>query len=179
MRSAISARQKPGLSSEAGNEAGDQDGERRFSRSAGREISDAYDKGIRENESQMKSLGFNTWLHCYLSYVVWGAFASVAGVAWAYYNGFVSPTYLDLTASSELFLMAALGGPGTLVRPAFGAGAHRPAEECHQRLYAAMAVDSRRRLHPDHLVCAAGAVEPVEAPSYRSVHLQVDRGWSA
>ena len=42
---------------------------------------------------------------------------------WAYYNGFVSPTYLDLTASSELFLMVTLGGPGTLVGPAFGAGA--------------------------------------------------------
>jgi branched-chain amino acid transport system permease protein len=80
-------------------------------------------KGIRENESRMKSLGFNTWLHCYLSYVVSGTFASVAGVAWAYYNGFVSPTYLDLTASSELFLMVTLGGPGTLAGPAFGAGA--------------------------------------------------------
>jgi branched-chain amino acid transport system permease protein len=80
-------------------------------------------RGIRENESRMKSLGFNTWLHCYISYILSGAFASVAGVAWAYYNGFVSPTYLDLTASSELFLMVTLGGPGTLVGPALGAGA--------------------------------------------------------
>jgi len=80
-------------------------------------------RGIRENESRMKSLGFNTWLHCYLSYVLAGAFASVSGVLWAYYNGFVSPTYLDLTASSELFLMVTLGGPATLVGPALGAGA--------------------------------------------------------
>jgi branched-chain amino acid transport system permease protein len=80
-------------------------------------------RGIRENESRMKSLGFNTWLHCYLSYVVSGLFASVAGVMWAYYNGYVSPTYLELTASSELFLMVTLGGPGTLVGPVFGAGA--------------------------------------------------------
>ena len=80
-------------------------------------------KGIRENESRMKSLGFNTWLHCYLSYVMSGAFASVSGIVWAYYNGFVSPTYLDLTASSEIFLMVTLGGPGTLVGPALGAGA--------------------------------------------------------
>jgi branched-chain amino acid transport system permease protein len=80
-------------------------------------------RGIRENESRMKSLGFNTWLHCYLSYVTSGAFASVSGVLWAYYNGFVSPTYLDLTASSELFLMVTLGGPGTLVGPVLGAGA--------------------------------------------------------
>src|SRR5712691_9255999 len=80
-------------------------------------------RGIRENELRMKSLGFNTWLHCWVSYVMAGAFASVAGVVWAYYNGFVSPTYLDLTASSELFLMVTLGGPGTLVGPALGAGA--------------------------------------------------------
>ena len=80
-------------------------------------------RGIRENERRMKSLGFNTWVHCYLSYVVSGAFASVAGVMWAYYNGFVSPTYLDLTASSELFLMVTLGGPATLAGPVIGAGA--------------------------------------------------------
>jgi branched-chain amino acid transport system permease protein len=80
-------------------------------------------RGIRENEPRMRSLGFNTWLHCYLSYVIAGGFASVAGVVWAYYNGFVSPTYLDLTASSELFLMVTLGGPGTLIGPALGAAA--------------------------------------------------------
>ena len=80
-------------------------------------------RGIRENERRMQSLGFNTWVHCYLSYVVSGAFASVAGVMWAYYNGFVSPTYIDLTASSELFLMVTLGGPATLAGPVFGAGA--------------------------------------------------------
>ncbi len=80
-------------------------------------------KGIRESESRMRSLGVNTWLHCYLSYVLSGALASVAGVVWAYYNGFVGPTYLDMTASSELFLMVTLGGPGTLAGPAAGAGA--------------------------------------------------------
>lgn len=80
-------------------------------------------RGIRENEARMRSLGFNTWLHCYLSYVLSGAFASVAGVMWAYYNRFVSPTYLDLTASSELFLMVTLGGPATLIGPVLGAAA--------------------------------------------------------
>src|SRR5438876_7655600 len=80
-------------------------------------------RGIRENELRMKSLGFNTWLHCWVSYIIAGAFASVSGVVWAYYNGFVSPTYLDLTASSELFLMVTLGGPGTLVGPVIAAGA--------------------------------------------------------
>ena len=80
-------------------------------------------RGVRENEPRMRSLGYNTWLHCYLSYVLSGAFASVSGVMWAYYNGFVSPTYLDLTASPELFLMVTLGGPATLAGPVLGAGA--------------------------------------------------------
>jgi branched-chain amino acid transport system permease protein len=80
-------------------------------------------RGIRENESRMRSLGFNTWLHCYISYVLASAFASVSGVVWAYYNGFVSPTYLELTAASEVFLMVTLGGPGTLVGPVLGAAA--------------------------------------------------------
>ena len=79
-------------------------------------------RGIRENEGRMRSLGFNTWQHCYVSFILAGLFASVAGVMWAYYNGFVSPTYLDLTASSELFLMVTLGGPGTLLGPVLGAG---------------------------------------------------------
>jgi branched-chain amino acid transport system permease protein len=80
-------------------------------------------QGIREHEPRMRSLGFNTWLHGYMSYVCAGAFASIAGIMWAYYNGFVSPTYLELTASSELFLMVTLGGPATLVGPVIGAGA--------------------------------------------------------
>jgi branched-chain amino acid transport system permease protein len=80
-------------------------------------------RGIRENERRMRSLGLNTWLHCYVSYVIAGAFASVAGVMWAFYNGFVGPTYVDLTSSSEVFLMVTLGGPGTLVGPAVGAAA--------------------------------------------------------
>ncbi len=79
-------------------------------------------KGIRESESRMQILGYNTWLHKYLSYVVAGMFAGVSGILWAYYNGFVSPSDIEITASFEAFLMVILGGPGTLVGPALGAG---------------------------------------------------------
>lgn len=79
-------------------------------------------KGIRESESRMRILGYNTWLHRYLTYVVAGAFGSISGIFWAYYNGFVSPHDLELAASFELFLMVILGGPGTLIGPALGAG---------------------------------------------------------
>lgn len=79
-------------------------------------------RGIRESESRMRILGYHTWFHRYLAYVVAGSLGSISGIFWAYYNGFVSPQDLELTASFELFLMVILGGPGTLVGPALGAG---------------------------------------------------------
>jgi len=79
-------------------------------------------KGIRESESRMRILGYHTWLHKYLAYVVSAAFAGFAGVFWAYFNGFISPFDMDLNASIEIVLMVILGGPGTLIGPALGAG---------------------------------------------------------
>ena len=79
--------------------------------------------GIRESEGRMRSLGYNVWLHKYVAFILAGGFAGVAGVLWAYYNGFVSPVEVQLVTSVETLLMVALGGPGTLVGPAVGAGA--------------------------------------------------------
>jgi branched-chain amino acid transport system permease protein len=42
-------------------------------------------------------------------------------VLWAYYNGFVSPSDLDLAVSIETLLMVALGGRGTLLGATLGA----------------------------------------------------------
>ncbi|HEU4340327.1 MAG TPA: branched-chain amino acid ABC transporter permease [Candidatus Binatia bacterium] len=78
--------------------------------------------GIRESESRMRTLGFHVWLHKYIGFVIAGGFAGFAGVLWAYYNGFVSPTDLQLATSVEALLMVALGGRGTLLGPALGAG---------------------------------------------------------
>ncbi|HKB26594.1 MAG TPA: branched-chain amino acid ABC transporter permease [Methylomirabilota bacterium] len=78
-------------------------------------------KGIRESESRMRALGYSVWLHKYLAFVISGFFAGVAGVLWAYYNGFVGPVDVQLVTSVETLLMVALGGPGTLAGPALGA----------------------------------------------------------
>jgi len=50
-----------------------------------------------------------------------GAVGGFAGVFWGYYNGFVSPSDLELATSVETLLMVALGGRGTLLGPALGA----------------------------------------------------------
>ncbi len=79
-------------------------------------------KGIRESERRMRSLGYNVWLHKYVAFLLAGAFAGLAGVLWAYYNGVVSPVEAQLVTSVEALRMVAMGGPGTLVGPALGAG---------------------------------------------------------
>jgi branched-chain amino acid transport system permease protein len=78
-------------------------------------------KGIRESESRMRMLGYNTWLFKYLGFVISGFFAAVAGVLNAYYLQFVSVGDLSVVLSAEALLMVILGGPGTLLGPVLGA----------------------------------------------------------
>jgi branched-chain amino acid transport system permease protein len=77
--------------------------------------------GIRERELRMKILGYNTWLHKYVAFVIAGGFGGLAGVLWAHLNGIVSPTDVLLPASVDALLMVVLGGPGTLVGGLIGA----------------------------------------------------------
>jgi ABC-type branched-subunit amino acid transport system ATPase component/ABC-type branched-subunit amino acid transport system permease subunit len=80
-------------------------------------------KGIRESESRMKTTGYNVWLHKYIAFVICGAFAALAGVVYAFTTQFVTPGVLSITTSFDAMLMVILGGVGTLVGPAIGAGA--------------------------------------------------------
>jgi len=79
-------------------------------------------RGIRESESRMRVLGYNTWVHKYVAFVVAGTFSGLGGVLYVFYNGFVSPADVHLTGSAETVLMVLLGGPGTLFGPVIGAG---------------------------------------------------------
>ncbi|MBI3042668.1 MAG: branched-chain amino acid ABC transporter permease [Betaproteobacteria bacterium] len=78
--------------------------------------------GIRENELRMRILGYNTWLHKYIAFIIAGAFGGLAGVLWAHAHGLVSPEDVILATSVDALLMVVLGGPGTLVGGALGAG---------------------------------------------------------
>ena len=77
-------------------------------------------EGIREREVRMRILGYNTWLHKYISFVIAGAFGGLAGVLWATTNGHVSPEDVVLTTSVDALLMVVLGGSGTLIGGAIG-----------------------------------------------------------
>src|SRR5258706_99490 len=77
--------------------------------------------GIRERELRMQILGYNTWLHKYLAFIIAGGFGGLSGVLWAHTAGIVSPENVVLTTSVDALLMVVLGGSGTLVGGAIGA----------------------------------------------------------
>jgi branched-chain amino acid transport system permease protein len=78
-------------------------------------------KGVRESESRMRMLGYNTWLFKYLGFILSGFFAAVAGALNVYNLQFVSVVDLSVVLSAEALLMVILGGPGTLLGPVLGA----------------------------------------------------------
>lgn len=77
--------------------------------------------GVRENESRMQAMGFDTFRLKLGVFVIAGAAAGLSGTLYAYYNGFVSPDLLYWTTSGQVLIMVLLGGTGTLAGPALGA----------------------------------------------------------
>jgi branched-chain amino acid transport system permease protein len=78
--------------------------------------------GIRENELRMTAIGYPTRTYKLIAFTIAGAFAGLAGGLYAIYNGFISSDALYWTASGDILIMTMLGGAGTLVGPAIGAG---------------------------------------------------------
>jgi len=80
--------------------------------------------GIREDESRMEAVGYNTWLYKYTAFVLSGTFAGLAGILFAYYNFFVSPKHLGISTSFLPMVMAIMGGLGTFLGPVIGAAVY-------------------------------------------------------
>jgi len=79
--------------------------------------------GIRENEPRMAAIGYPTRAYKLLAFTIAGAFAGLAGGLYAIFNGFISSDAMYWTASGDILIMTMLGGAGTLIGPAIGAGA--------------------------------------------------------
>jgi branched-chain amino acid transport system permease protein len=77
--------------------------------------------GIRENESRMRALGYNTYAYKLIAFVIAGFFAGLGGVVNVAYNGFVTPGDVSWTTSGLAMIMVIIGGVGTLVGPVLGA----------------------------------------------------------
>ena len=69
----------------------------------------------------MSALGYHVWLIRFLAFLFSGFWSGVAALLYLYYNQFVSPQAVALTASAEALLMVIAGGTGTLLGPIVGA----------------------------------------------------------
>jgi branched-chain amino acid transport system permease protein len=78
-------------------------------------------RGTRDQPQRMNALGYNVWLIRFFACVFSGLLTGIAGVLYVYYNQFISPQALALTASAEVVLMVISGGAGTLLGPIVGA----------------------------------------------------------
>ena len=77
--------------------------------------------GIRENEVRMRAMGYNVKAYKLAAFVIGAVFGGIAGLTYAYFNNFVSPSDVYWTASGTVLLMVLIGGAGTLVGPVLGA----------------------------------------------------------
>lgn len=77
--------------------------------------------GTRDQPRRMNALGFNVWMTRFYACLFSGLLAGVAGVLFVYYNQFISPQALALTASAEVVLMVISGGAATFLGPIVGA----------------------------------------------------------
>jgi branched-chain amino acid transport system permease protein len=78
-------------------------------------------RGCKMNERRMTAIGFPVLRYKLAAYVISALVCVLAGVLLANLTRFVSPSYMQWTASGELIVMVMLGGMGTLMGPVVGA----------------------------------------------------------
>jgi len=77
--------------------------------------------GTRDQPRRMNALGYHVWGIRFWACMFSGLLTAVAGILFVYYNQFISPQAVDLTASAEVLLMVIAGGAGSLFGPIVGA----------------------------------------------------------
>ena len=78
-------------------------------------------RGTRDQPRRIDALGYNVWMIRFCACLFSGLLTGIAGILFVYYNQFISPQALALTASAEVVLMVISGGAGTLLGPIVGA----------------------------------------------------------
>jgi len=78
-------------------------------------------QGIRGDENRMECLGYNTWFYKYLSIILSGIFACLAGILSMYQLGFVGPGQLGILTSTMAMLIIILGSEKVFWGPLIGA----------------------------------------------------------
>lgn len=78
-------------------------------------------RAIRDNEERARFIGYETLVPRAIINAIAALIASLAGVLFAFYNGFVTPSILHWSLSGEALIMAFIGGSRVIWGPALGA----------------------------------------------------------
>ena len=78
-------------------------------------------RGTRDQPRRMSALGHNVWLIRWITFVYSAFWGAVSGILFVYYNKYIHPASLSLTASAEGLLAVIAGGSATLAGPFVGA----------------------------------------------------------
>ena len=78
-------------------------------------------RGTRDQPRRMSALGHNVWLIRWITFVYSAFWGAVSGILFVYYNKYIHPASLSLTASAEGLLAVIAGGSATMAGPLVGA----------------------------------------------------------
>jgi len=78
-------------------------------------------RGIRENKRRMRALGYNTWLYSYITFIIAGVFAGIAGVLFSYFLKGTTIEQSGLTTSTIVLLIVIIGSTRVFWGPILGA----------------------------------------------------------
>lgn len=71
-------------------------------------------RSIKENEMRVKFLGYNTFLYKWITFIISGLFASLAGTLYTLYVQYVSPTFLHPLTNVDPIFAVLIGGAGNV-----------------------------------------------------------------
>jgi branched-chain amino acid transport system permease protein len=76
---------------------------------------------IRLNEDLAQTLGIDIFRYKLLSFTLANLLAALAGALYAFYTGYIEPSYLAISQSLDVISMVLLGGRGSVLGPIVGA----------------------------------------------------------
>lgn len=78
-------------------------------------------QAIRENPTRVRFIGISVKKYRWISFVISGAFAGMAGALTAFMTGYIEPGMVGFVASSTIVFTVLIGGVGTFTGPLVGA----------------------------------------------------------
>jgi branched-chain amino acid transport system permease protein len=80
--------------------------------------------GIKENETRVRFLGYNTFFYKNAAFVISTTLSALSGALFVLDYGFANPSFMDPARNVEVIFAALIGGPGTELGPVAGGTAY-------------------------------------------------------